>query len=171
MLISIKEKAVSIIMALVLVFCCNPMSVLAEEEIEVLQLGQVSDSNMSGDNIVYGQNNIQQNGNMRAAAIVYAELSISNNSSGIYFQVSTGTNVISEEIGVKDIKVQKKVWYGWKTVATSSGYDTNTDSYAGATTYTGAEKAETYRITCTHYAKGSGFELTLKNSTNEFIYN
>lgn len=168
---SFKEKAMGIIMALVLVFCCNPMSVLAEEGIEVLQLGQVSDSNWSGDNIVYGQNNIHQNGNMRAATIVNADLSISNNSSGIYFAVSTGTNVTAQEIGVKDIKVQKKVWYGWKTVATSSGCAKDTASYSGATTYTGAEKAETYRITCTHYAKGSGFDLTLENSTGEFIYN
>lgn len=168
---SFKEKAMGIIMTFVLVFCCNPMSVLAEEGIEVLQLGQLSDSNMSGGNIVYGQNNVHQNGNMRAATIVNADLSISNTSSGIYFQVATGTNVTSEEIGVKDIKVQKKVWYGWKTVATSSGYDTNSDSYSGATTYTGAEKAETYRITCTHYAKGQGFDLSIKNSTNEFIYN
>lgn len=166
------KKIMGIAMVAVIVVCCNPISALAEEEIEVLALGQVPDGNIEGDGtIIYGNNNVDKNGNMRAASLVHAELSISNTSEGIYFQVITGTNVISEEIGVKDIKVQKKVWYGWKTVATSSGYATNTEKYSGATTYTGAEKAETYRITCTHYAKGQGFELSLKNSTNEFIYN
>lgn len=162
----------SMMMVMVLLFTCNSMSVLAEEEIMILQLEAESAWGMEEDsNVIYGQNNTHQNAFARAATIVNADLRVSCVSNGIRFEVATGTNVISSEIGVKNIKVQKKVWYGWETVATSSGYDTDTDMYSGASTYTGAKKAETYRITCTHYAKGSGFNLSIENSTSDFIFN
>ena len=66
---------------------------------------------------------------------------------------STDCSQMATVIGVKDIVIKQRVWYGWKTVATSDGaYVTNVNMFLGETVFSNAIKGETYRITCTHYA-------------------
>ena len=80
-------------------------------------------------------------------------ISVYSSSSGMDVAFMTGCSQIASAIGVKDVVIKQKVWYGWKTVATSSGgYNSNDIAYMGEILYTNAIKDETYRITCTHYA-------------------
>ena len=78
---------------------------------------------------------------------------VNSSSSGMRLTFSTDCTQIASEIGIKDVVIKQKVWYGWKTVATSEGgYYLNGSSYSGSILYTNAIKGEEYRITCTHYA-------------------
>lgn len=89
---------------------------------------------------------------------------------GLLIAISTETSKTAKVIGVKDIKVQKKVWYGWSTVAVSDGGEQKNVSAMGCQMmYTGAEKGETYRILCTHYGDVDGYAEHESNS-GEFIY-
>ncbi len=73
-------------------------------------------------------------------------------------------------IGVKDIKVQQKMWYGWKTVFTSDGAESYDCSIFGADlTYPDAIKDKTYRVICTHYADADGYEEVV-NDTGAFKF-
>lgn len=89
---------------------------------------------------------------------------------GMLIAISTETTKTAKLIGVKDIKVQKKVWYGWSTVAVSDGREDTDASVMGCQMmYAGAEKGETYRILCTHYADVDGY-AELDNDSGDFIY-
>ena len=73
-------------------------------------------------------------------------------------------------IGVKDIKVQQKVWYGWKTVFISDGAESYDSAIFGADlVYPDAIKDKTYRVICTHYADVDGYEEAV-NDTGAFKY-
>lgn len=91
-------------------------------------------------------------------------------SDGMLVEVTTDCLGTASVIGVKDIKIQKKVWYGWKTVATSEGgARENGNTYAGSILYTGAEYGETYRVSCVHYADVDGYEEG-KNVIDSFVF-
>ena len=73
-------------------------------------------------------------------------------------------------IGVKDIKVQQKMWYGGKTVLASDGtgcYDCS--SFGADLKYPDAIKDRTYRVICTHYADLDGYEEAV-NDTGAFKF-
>ena len=91
-------------------------------------------------------------------------------SAGMIVEVRVGTTGVASYIGVKDIKIQKKVWYGWSTVATSSGGEV-ADAIAMTcnVTYANAEKGETYRVLCTYYADVNGYD-ELEGSSNEVVF-
>ena len=73
-------------------------------------------------------------------------------------------------IGVKDIKVQQKMWYGWKTVLTSDGAENyNEPIFAAGLKYADAIKDRTYRVICTHYADVDGYEEVV-NDTGAFKF-
>lgn len=77
---------------------------------------------------------------------------------------------VASVIGVKDIKVQQKMWYGWKTVFTSSGAENqNEDIFATELTYPDAVNGKTYRVICTHYADYDGYE-EVENDTGAFKF-
>lgn len=89
---------------------------------------------------------------------------------GIHMEISTGTVGDASVLGVKDIKIMKKVWYGWKTVAVSSGGEAYNNSMMGVDIfYDNAEKDETYRVTCTHYADVDGY-IEAQNDTGAFLF-
>lgn len=91
-------------------------------------------------------------------------------SDGMLVEFMTDCAGTASVIGVKDIKIQKKVWYGWKTVATSDGGEReNTDTYAGSVLYTDAEYDETYRVSCVHYADVDGYEEA-DNQIDSFVF-
>ena len=98
-------------------------------------------------------------------------ISVSGDTAGMHISVITGAVGTASVIGVKDVRIQKKGWFGtWTTVATCSG----TESYDRGTTgidilYPNAEKGATYRILCVHYADVDGYTEGEGNS-GEFVF-
>lgn len=89
---------------------------------------------------------------------------------GLRMTFSTSSAKISSVIGVKDIKVQQKMWYGWKTVFTSEGAeDYNEDIFMCEVDYPDAVNGKTYRVTCVHYANYDVYE-EVENDTGSFKF-
>ena len=87
------------------------------------------------------------------AAFADCLISVGFGSEGMDIEIMTGTNAIVPVVGVKDIRVEQKVWYGWKLVAVSTGAeDTDTSAISVHVVFRGAIKDKTYRVTCIHYA-------------------
>ena len=89
---------------------------------------------------------------------------------GLVMTFTTSCVGLAKVIGVKDIKVQQKMWYGWKTVLTSEGAESYDSAVFGADlVYPDAIKDKTYRVICTHYADYDGYEESV-NDTGAFKY-
>ncbi|MEE0151641.1 MAG: hypothetical protein UEK73_00350 [Acetatifactor sp.] len=89
---------------------------------------------------------------------------------GLCMTFTTSCAGDAKVIGVKDIKVQQKVWYGWKTVFISDGAESYDSAIFGADlVYPDAIKDKTYRVICTHYADVDGYEEAV-NDTGAFKY-
>lgn len=89
---------------------------------------------------------------------------------GLCMTFTTSSAGPAKVIGVKDIKVQQKVWYGWKTVLVSDGTELYDSSiFAADLTYSDAIKDKTYRVICTHYADYDGYEESV-NDTGAFQF-
>lgn len=99
-------------------------------------------------------------------------LGIGISSSGLAITFDTTASHIADEIGVRNIVLQEKTWYGgWKDIPVSNYCSYNSDFYSGGVVYTAATKGTTYRVKCTHYAKFGSTELTLDNTSSELTYN
>jgi len=97
-------------------------------------------------------------------------ISVSGDKDAMYIDISTGAVGTASVIGVKDIKIQKKVWYGWSTVAICDGAESHDHTMMGISIpYANAEKGATYRITCIHYADVDGY-IEGENDTGAFVY-
>ena len=83
---------------------------------------------------------------------------------GLCMTFTTSCAGDAKVIGVKDIKVQQKMWYGWKTVLISDGA-----IFAADLKYADAIKDRTYRVICTHYADLDGYEEVV-NDTGAFKF-
>ena len=80
-------------------------------------------------------------------------ISVGFSSEGMDIDIMTTTNATVPVVGIKDIRVEQKVWYGWKLVAVSSGAEvTDSDGLSVHVVFKGAIKDKTYRVTCVHYA-------------------
>lgn len=89
---------------------------------------------------------------------------------GLVMTFSTACVGTSSVIGVKDIKVQQKMWYGWKTVLTSDGAENKDENvFAYDLIYSEAIKDKTYRVMCTHYANVDVYE-EFENDTGAFKF-
>ena len=89
---------------------------------------------------------------------------------GLCMTFTTSCAGTASVIGVKDIKVQQKMWYGWKTVLTSDGAENyNEPIFAAGLKYADAIKDRTYRVICTHYADVDGYEEVV-NDTGAFKF-
>ena len=89
---------------------------------------------------------------------------------GLCMSFTTSCIGTASVIGVKDIKVQQKMWYGWKTVLVSDGTESYDCSIFGANLkYPEAIKDRTYRVICTHYADVDGYEEVV-NDTGAFKF-
>ena len=89
---------------------------------------------------------------------------------GLSMTFTTSCAGEAKVIGVKDIKVQQKMWYGWKTVMTSDGGEVYNHGLFGADlVYPDAIKDKTYRVICTHYADVDGYEEVV-NDTGAFQF-
>lgn len=97
-------------------------------------------------------------------------ISVSGSDEGMLIDITTGSVGRASVIGVKDIEIQQKVWYGWKTVAVCSGGESYNHSMMGISIlYDNAVKDETYRITCVHYGDVDGY-MEGTNDTGAFVY-
>lgn len=100
-----------------------------------------------------------------------ATITVSRGDRGMEVCIITATNGIASVIGVKDIKVKHKVWWGWDTVATSTGGCVyNTDAMSCTLYYADAIQGDTYKISCVHYADVDGYH-ELESETSGIIYN
>lgn len=98
------------------------------------------------------------------------EIVLAFTSNGLEMTFSTTSFKTSSVIGVKDIKVQQKMWYGWKTVMTSDGAENyNKDIFLGDLIYPDAVNGKTYRVTCVHYANHDAYE-EVENDTGAFKF-
>ena len=89
---------------------------------------------------------------------------------GLCMTFTTSCIGAAKVIGVKDIKVQQKMWYGWKTVLISDGAeDSDAAIFAADLKYPEAIKDRTYRVICTHYADLDGYEEAV-NDTGAFKF-
>ena len=89
---------------------------------------------------------------------------------GLCMTFTTSCIGAAKVIGVKDIKVQQKMWYGWKTVLTSDGAESYDSAiFAADLKYADAIKDRTYRVICTHYADLDGYEEVV-NDTGAFKF-
>lgn len=109
------------------------------------------------------------------AVLTNCKIMLTFSSDGMQIEIFTGTTGIVPVVGIKDIKVQQKVWYGWKTVAVASGGErTDTSGLGLMVTYDEAIKDETYRVTCVHYADltydGVENYTEGENDTGEFVF-
>lgn len=98
-------------------------------------------------------------------------ISVSGDEDGMHISILTGSVGIASIIGVKDVRIQKKGWFGsWTTVATSSGGESYDRSQMGIDIlYANAEKGATYRILCIHYADVDGY-FEGEGDSGEFVF-
>lgn len=105
-----------------------------------------------------------------ATTMFDCEIILAFTGEGLEMTFTTSCVDIASVIGVKDIKVQQKMWYGWKTVLTSDGAENQNENLFGAgLTYHEAVNGKTYRVTCTHYANYDVYE-EVKNDTGAFKF-
>lgn len=85
-------------------------------------------------------------------------IDVGTDSQGMVITITTAVTKKASVVGVKDVKIYKKVWYGWKEVATSDGGEAlDCVSMNVKIHYTNAEIGETYKITCVHYGDVDGY--------------
>lgn len=132
---------------------CNENS-----EVEVLEATVVENVDMSSDISTY---------TMLASCII----GVSGDSDGMHIDISTGTVGKASVLGVKDVKIYKKTWYGgWDLVAVSSGGESYDRSTMGINIlYDHAVKDATYKITCIHYGDVNGY-IEGENDSGEFVF-
>ena len=100
-----------------------------------------------------------------------ASIAVSRGDRGMEVCIITATDGIASIIGVKDIKIKHKVWWGWDTVATSSGGCVYNNAGMSCTVYyAGAIQGDTYKVSCVHYADVDEYR-ELPSETTDFIYN
>ena len=129
-----------------------------EDEVEVLYATLIEDIESSSGISPY---------TMLADCII----GVSCASDGMHIDISTGVVGTGSVLGVKDVKIQKKTWYGgWKTVAVCSGSESYDRGTMGISIlYENAEKGATYRISCIHYGDVNGY-TEFENVTGEIVF-
>lgn len=137
----------------------DDLSMDGDAEVEVMEAVLIEDTDLPGGVMPY---------TMLADCIITA----SKCSEGMAIDISTGVVGKASVIGVKDVKVKKKTWYGgWETVAVSDGREAYNRTNMGISLiYKGAEEGATYKITCVHYADVNGY-IEHTNDGSEFVYN
>lgn len=92
-------------------------------------------------------------------------------SDGMHIDISTGTVGIASVLGIKDVKIYKKTWYGgWDLVAVCSGGESYDRGSMGISIlYENAVKDATYKITCIHYGDVDGY-IEGENDSGPFVF-
>ena len=80
---------------------------------------ELTDSNIPNVNVTNKE--VEYNSTVQPlTTMVDCEITMAFTLNGLEMTFTTLSVEVSSVIGVKDIKVQQKMWYGWKTVMTSS---------------------------------------------------
>ncbi len=127
-------------------------------EVEVLEAKIIEDVDLSAGISPY---------TMLASCIIGAR----GASDGLHIDITTGTVGTASVLGVKDVKIYKKTWYGgWDLVAVSSGGESyNRVSMGINILYENAVKDATYKITCIHYGNVNGY-IEGENDSGPFVF-
>ena len=130
---------------------------------------ELADSNIQNVNVTNKE--VEYNSTVKPlTTMVDCEITMAFTLNGLEMTFTTLSVEVSSVIGVKDIKVQQKMWYGWKTVMTSSGAENqNQDILVCGVTYPDAVNGKTYRVLCTHYANYDVYEEVV-NDTGAFKF-
>lgn len=162
------RKIISIMLTAVCLLCIPYSKVLAADEIQTVDEKIVTLDARITDN-PFG--NVSPEISTYATTFNKASIVVSFSSEGMMVDIYTLMNKEASVVGVKDIKIQKKVWYGWSTVVTSEGGGSTNCLSSGCTViYRGAELGETYRVLCTHYGNTDGGYRELENETSGYVY-
>ena len=117
----------------------------------------------------------EENKSMKTAAspaLASCEAWVGIADNGLYISFDTSATQNADEIGVKNVILQEKNWYGgWNDIAMNNYYTNNSDWHSVDIVYTAAKKGTTYRVKCTHYAKFGNVERTMNNTSSELTYN
>lgn len=158
-----KVKAKIVASLMVMAFAMNIVGIKTQAKDAVVKETIATDE-MMNESMVYNFG-IQPYTTMSNCEIVMAFTT-----NGLEMNFSTSSYKISSVIGVKDIKVQQKMWYGWKTVFTSDGAENYDECvFMGEVTYPDAVVGKTYRVTCVHYANYDVYE-EVENDTGAFKF-
>lgn len=154
-----------LILAVIMSISWNPMQALAAEEVDILQFERTSQPSAEGN---VGEASDADTAAPRLTAIIGYSVTPEFNSNGLHVKFYTQSSQKAEEVGVEDVKIQKKVGIFWSTVATASHDGAgDTDIYNSAITYGNVESGKTYRVTCTHFAYIGGNYLQQSNTSAE----
>ena len=98
-------------------------------------------------------------------------IGVSGARDGMHIDISTGAVGLASVLGIKDVKIYKKTWYGgWDYVAFSSGGEANNCTTMGINIlYENAVKDATYKITCVHYGNVDGYTEG-SNDSGAFVF-
>lgn len=157
------RKIIALILALAFATTVPMQGVKAEE----------ANTNVASTSMVTVENQIQDYDELSIkprTTMFDCEIILAFTIDGLLMDFSTACYGDASVIGVKDIKVQQKVWYGWKTVLTSDGAENlNENVFAYDLLFPDAIKDKTYRVICTHYANVDVYE-EFENDTGAFKY-
>lgn len=166
------KRFLGLALAAILAFTVNPVSVSAKESVENMNVVAESNNIIEEDVVYEGESNFEMSRMARGSSISAASLRVTPRTDEILIEMITGCSFVASKVGVRDVYVQEKVWYGWKTIAQAADYNTNVTSFVGSCHCTNATKGKTYRVLCTHYAiESNGTEHVVENQSEEFVYN
>ncbi len=128
------------------------------DEVEVLEATLVDNLDLSSEVMPY---------TMLADCII----TVSGASDGMHIDISTCSVGTAAVLGIKDVKIYKKTWYGgWDLVAVCSGGESYDRSNMGISIlYENAVKDAKYKITCIHYGDVDGY-IEGENDSGEFTF-
>ncbi len=136
----------------------SDLSLDEKTEVEVMEATLIEEDDSTGQIFPY-------------TMLADCTIGVSKCSEGMAIDITTGTVGKSSVLGVKDVKVLKKTWYGgWETVAVSEGREAYDRTTMGISLiYKGAVEGATYKITCVHYGNVNGY-IEGENDSGEFVY-
>lgn len=166
------KRFLGLALSMIVAITGSSMTASAETLVQTMQMAEADVLVKSVENVYEGVNNFERLVQSRGNGIIAASLNVTPRTSDILIDVSTTCSFIASKVGVREVYVQEKVWYGWKTIAQAADYNTNSNVFSGETSCTNAVKGKTYRVLCTHYAiESNGTEHTVSNQSEEFVYN
>lgn len=107
----------------------------------------------------------------RYTGLTGCSLSIAAGSNGVLVDASTGFTLVADEIGIKNLKIQKKSGSTWSTVySLSKNFESNEASYGYSVTKLANPSDSEYRASVTYYAIYGGKTYTLSDTTDSISY-
>lgn len=162
------KRLFGIALAVALAVGFNPCQAAAAESVMTLVLTETSElPDYDDPNVIWTTASGGTGGSARALYLVDCSIGMGYSSQGLSMSFVTGCSEEAAEIGVSDVKVQKKVGIFWSTVASGAGsYEENSYDYGATSLYPNTEYGSTYRVSCRHYAYVDGTYIYLDNETD-----